>query len=84
MDFLRIRLLRTGLVFFGILLVIYSFSNEKGDSSASNHPQGPVIVRNKVSHVYAYFLRNISVFLPRKISSIFLADIYFLETSTEY
>jgi hypothetical protein len=68
MDFLRIRLLRTGLVFFGILLVIYSFSSEKG-SSASNDPtsenihKGPVIVRNKVS----LLSKKLLTFLPRKI-----------------
>jgi hypothetical protein len=78
MDFLRIRLLRTGLVFFGILLVIYSFSNEKGDSSASNHPKGPVIVRNKVSHVCAYFLRNRSVFFTEKNLAFFLPFEIFL------
>lgn len=68
MDFLRIRLLRTGLVFFGILLVIYSFSSEKGSSASNdrtseNIHKGPVIVRNKVS----LLSKKLLTFLPRKI-----------------
>ncbi len=58
MGILRSRWLRTGLVFFGILLLIYFFSNENGSSSISDHlnsenvrrrKSNPVIVRKKVS-----------------------------------
>lgn len=56
MGILPSHWLRTGLVFFGILLLIYIFSNENGSSSISDHlnsensrKSSPVVVRKKVS-----------------------------------
>jgi hypothetical protein len=58
-DLLVIRFLHLGLIFFGILLLLYVFFYENGSSSESNQPnsansqvqKSPFIVRNKVSDI---------------------------------